>query len=100
MSDLFLSTDKEIAEHIDYYSAEEGDVDPIFHSNQITAAHKIIDEFKTKFYAQLQAQMQSGKTGASLYTVFEMIEKKMVSKYFILSVLYEPLVCVIYILLV
>ena len=85
MSDLFLSTDKEIAEHIDYYSAEEGDVDPIFHSNQITAAHKIIDEFKTKFYAQLQAQMQSGKTGASLYTVFEMIEKKMVKKFFIIT---------------
>ena len=85
MSDFFPSTHKEIAEHIDYYSAEEGDVDPIFHPNQTTTALKIIDEFQTKNYVQLQAQMQSGKTGCSLFTVLEMIEKKIVSKYFILS---------------
>ena len=85
MSDLIHSAPKEMAKHIDYYSAEEGDVDAIFHPNQTTAALKIIDKFKTKFYVQFQAQMQAGKTGCSLFTAFKMIEKEMVKKFFIIS---------------
>lgn len=56
-----------------------------FHSNQIIASNAIIDEFNDKFYVQLQAQMQSGKTGCGLYTTFKMLQNKTIQNCFIIS---------------
>ena len=55
-----------------------------FHHNQIKASYEIIKQFEYYNYVQLQAQMQSGKTGTCLYTLFEMIRTKY-SKGYILS---------------
>ena len=45
-----------------------------FYDNQINAANKIIELFNNgKYYVQLQAQMQSGKTGTCLFTLFKMM---------------------------
>lgn len=53
-----------------------------FHNNQIQVAKHIIHLFETgKQYILLQAQMQSGKTGASLFTMFEMIRKYKINGY-------------------
>ena len=54
-----------------------------FHNNQIQVAKHIIHLFEEtgKQYILLQAQMQSGKTGASLFTMFEMIRKYKVKGY-------------------
>ena len=83
MSDFIPSTHKKMAKIIELPSAEETidchtaeEYNDMFHDNQIIAALEIIDEFQTKNYVQLQAQMQSGKTGCSLFTALEMIEKK------------------------
>lgn len=47
-----------------------------FHYNQTQAGKEIIRLFEEgKHYVQLQAQMQSGKTGTCLYSLFEMIRK-------------------------
>lgn len=47
-----------------------------FHPNQVNASQEIIHLFEEgKHYVQLQAQMQSGKTGTSLYTGFENVRK-------------------------
>ena len=56
-----------------------------FHTNQILAADSILNEFQTKHYVQLQAQMQSGKTGCGLYTAFQMLQNKTVQNCFIIS---------------
>jgi hypothetical protein len=56
-----------------------------FYPNQITAANEIIAEFQDKHYVQLQAQMQSGKTGCGLYTAFKMIQNKTIQNCFIIS---------------
>ena len=56
-----------------------------FHPNQITAANAIMDKFKGKHYVQLQAQMQSGKTGCGLYTAFKMLQDKTIQNCFIIS---------------
>lgn len=56
-----------------------------FHPNQITASDSILNEFKTKYYVQLQAQMQSGKTGCGLYTAFQMLANKTIQNCFIIS---------------
>ena len=56
-----------------------------FHPNQITASNSIIDEFQDKYYVQLQAQMQSGKTGCGLYTAFKMLQDKTIQNCFIIS---------------
>ena len=85
MSDLSFSIHNEMAKTIDYQSAEEGDEDDLFHYNQKAAALKIFDEFQTKNYVQLQAQMQSGKTGCSLFTIFKILETEMATQFFIFS---------------
>ena len=56
-----------------------------FHPNQITASDTILNEFNTKYYVQLQAQMQSGKTGCGLYTAFQMLANKTIQNCFIIS---------------
>ena len=56
-----------------------------FHPNQITASNAIMDEFQDKHYVQLQAQMQSGKTGCGLYTAFKMLQDKTIQNCFIIS---------------
>ena len=56
-----------------------------FHPNQITASDAIMDEFQGKHYVQLQAQMQSGKTGCGLYTAFKMLQDKTIENCFIIS---------------
>lgn len=56
-----------------------------FYPNQISAANSIINEFQTKHYVQLQAQMQSGKTGCGLYTAFQMLQNQTIQNCFIVS---------------
>lgn len=56
-----------------------------FHPNQIIASDAIMDEFQGKHYVQLQAQMQSGKTGCGLYTAFKMLQDKTIQNCFIIS---------------
>ena len=56
-----------------------------FHPNQIAASDAILNEFQDKHYVQLQAQMQSGKTGCGLYTAFTMLQKKTIQNCFIIS---------------
>ena len=56
-----------------------------FHPNQITASNAIQVEFKDKPYVQLQAQMQSGKTGCGLYTAFKMLQDGTIKNCFIIS---------------
>lgn len=56
-----------------FHEVEEYDE---FYDNQINAAKKIIELFDNgKYYVQLQAQMQSGKTGTCLFTLFKMMHK-------------------------
>jgi len=45
-----------------------------FHENQINAGNQIIQEFEKFNLCHLQAQMQSGKTGSSLYAAFNLIQ--------------------------
>jgi hypothetical protein len=62
------ATDSEI-----FHEANEYDE---FHYNQTQVGKEIIRLFEEgKHYVQLQAQMQSGKTGTCLYSLFEMIRK-------------------------
>ena len=65
-----------------YHDAEQYEN---FHNNQVNASQEIIHLFEEdKHYVQLQAQMQSGKTGTSLYTGFERV-CKFKSKVYVLS---------------
>ncbi len=45
----------------------------MYHTNQIKVAQNILTQFETKDYVQLQAHMQSGKTGASLFAGFSLL---------------------------
>ena len=58
-----------------------------FYPNQIEAAKKIFKKFSEgeSNYDMLSAQMQSGKTGVSLYLAFEMLTSKIVKKVYIIS---------------
>ena len=56
-----------------------------FHSNQINAGNEIIKQFKKFNLCHLQAQMQSGKTGASLYTAFNLVQNKKFDTFHVLS---------------
>ena len=57
----------------------------VFHTNQINAASNIITSFKDFDLVHLQAQMQSGKTGACLKTAFDLIESKNIESFHVLS---------------
>ena len=57
----------------------------VFHNNQINAASNIITSFKNFDVVHLQAQMQSGKTGACLKTAFDLIESKSIESFHVLS---------------
>ena len=56
-----------------------------FHSNQINAGNEIIKQFEKFDYVHLQAQMQSGKTGSSLFTAFQMIQQNKIDTFHVLS---------------
>ena len=56
-----------------------------FHSNQINAGNEIIKQFEKFDYVHLQAQMQSGKTGASLYTAFNLVQNNNFDTFHVLS---------------
>ena len=57
-----------------------------FYQKQIDAAEKILMNFKNgSNYDMLYAQMQSGKTGVSLYLAYRMLQEKMIEKVFIIS---------------
>lgn len=59
---------------------------PQFYENQVTAAKEAIQHFtERKPYVLLSAQMQSGKTGCSLYVAFKMLIEKRVENVFIIS---------------
>ena len=53
--------------------------------NQKRATAEAIDAYNTFNYVILTAQMQSGKTGTSLWIAFNMLINKKVSKAFIIS---------------
>jgi hypothetical protein len=57
-----------------------------FYANQTTASNKIVEQFNTGIhYIMLDAKMQSGKTGTSLYTAFTMLHNKKVDNVVIIS---------------
>lgn len=56
-----------------------------FHSNQINAGNEIIEQFEKFNLCHLQAQMQSGKTGASLYTAFNLVQNNHLDTFHVLS---------------
>lgn len=56
-----------------------------FHENQMNAGNNIIEQFKKLNYVHLQAQMQSGKTGTCLYTVFNLIQNNNFDTFHVLS---------------
>lgn len=56
-----------------------------FHSNQINAGNEIIKQFENFNYVHLQAQMQSGKTGAGLYTAFNLVQNNHIDTFHVLS---------------
>lgn len=77
-----------------YYSESESEYESdfeyedavsLFHDNQITAAKKVVDAFMLFSYMMLQAMIQSGKTGVSLFIAFEMIKLGKVKNVFIIS---------------
>jgi len=58
-----------------------------FHTNQIASAKEIFSKFSSgeSNYDMLYAQMQSGKTGVSLYLAFQMLKANIVPKVYIIS---------------
>ena len=57
----------------------------IFHENQINVAQEINTLFHKFDFIHLQAQMQSGKTGACLYSVFKQLESNSINSFHVLS---------------
>lgn len=57
----------------------------LFHNNQIKVGNEIISKFETYNFVHLQAQMQSGKTGSSLFTAFQMIQQNKIDTFHVLS---------------
>jgi hypothetical protein len=57
----------------------------IFHKNQINVAKEINTLFHNFDFVHLQAQMQSGKTGACLYAVCEQLKSNTIDTFYVLS---------------
>jgi len=57
----------------------------IFHQNQIEVAGEIDRLFHTVDFIHLQAQMQSGKTGACLYVACKLLESNSINSFHVLS---------------
>jgi hypothetical protein len=80
------SSDEGEDEEDEYHDPDEGYSEyKCFHKNQIITAQKIIELFKEYNYIQLQAQMQSGKTGCSIWLLANLLEQEEIKSYKIIS---------------